>query len=60
MNRELFFKFYSAKYILEYSNNSATDKLVNSYIIFLTVVHIGYNDENDDAHKSSKFWNFKT
>ena len=31
------------------------NKLVNSYSNFLTVVHIGYNNENGDAHKSSKF-----
>ena len=33
---------------------------MNSYSNFLTVVYIGYNDENGDAHKSSKFSNFKT
>ena len=39
---------------------TTTNKLVNSYSNFLTVAHIGYNDENGDAHKSSKFGNFKT
>ena len=53
-------KFYSAKYFWQYNNDSTTNKLVNSYSNFLTVVHIGYNDGNGDAHKSSKFGNFKT
>ena len=46
-------KFYSAKYFLQYTNNPTTDKLVNFYSNFLTVVHIGYNGENGDAHRSS-------
>ena len=30
---------------LQYTNNSTTDKLANSYSNLLTVVHIGYNSE---------------
>ena len=48
-------KFYSAKYFSQYTNNSTTDKLVNSYSNFLTVIHIRYNGENGDAQKSSNF-----
>ena len=42
-------KFYSAKYFSQYPNSSTTDKLVNSYSNFLTVIHIRYNGENGDA-----------
>ena len=47
--------FYSAKYFSQYINNSTTNKLENSCCNFLTVVHIGYNGENGEGHKSSKF-----
>ena len=30
---------------LQYTNNSTTDKLTNSYSNLLTLVHIGYNSE---------------
>ena len=53
-------KFYSAKYFLQYTNSSATDKMVNSCNNFLTAVYTGCSGENDDTHKSSKFWIFKT
>ena len=53
-------KFYSAKYFLQYTNNSTTEKLLHLYSNLLTVVPIGYNGKNGDSHKSSKFWNFKT
>ena len=46
-------KFYSAKCFEQYINNSTTNKLVNSYINFLTV-HIRRKGENGEAQKSSK------
>ena len=48
-------KFYPAKYFCQYINNSTTNKLVNSYSNFVTVVHTGYNGEKGEAHKSSNF-----
>ena len=48
-------KFYSAKYFLQYTNNSTTEKLLHLYSNLLTVVPIGYNGKNGDSHKSSKF-----
>ena len=46
--------FYSAKYFLQYTNNSTTDKPVKSYSNFLTEVHIRHNRENGVTHKNKK------
>ena len=53
-------KFYSAKYILQYIKSSTANQIINSYSNFVEVGHIVHNGENDDAHRSSKMWNFKT
>ena len=47
-------KFYSAKYLGQYINNSTTNKLVNTYSNF-PAVHIGYKGENGEAQKRSNF-----
>ena len=40
---------------LQYTNNSTTDKLANSYSNLLTVVHIGYNSEMMMHAKAGSF-----
>ena len=47
-------KFYSAKYFLQYINNSTINKLNNISQKSSTVVHIVQNDKNNDAHTSWK------
>ena len=36
-------KFYSAKYFLQFINNSTTNKIINYYSNFMTVVRIVQN-----------------
>ena len=45
---------------MQYIDNLATNKLINDYSNFLTVVYIAYNGKNGDTHQGSMLWNFET
>ena len=53
-------QFYSAKYFLQDINNSTANRLITYCSNFLGLVHIVQDGKNGDAHRSSKFWKFKT